>query len=179
MESPKTIEHEIGGVKNDALRFGLHGVKSDIVGSHPLESEYQSTRMRQEDMKRKILVNTYGSAFPLRMELDRQILSRKTMEAAKKQNRGFEDSKNGSADELKAVGEEISTLKTKIKKLESECETKDKEVKAAESNSLAFKNQSAGFLLEYDHLLEENQNLRNQLQSIDQSLPHSDGKKNM
>ncbi|CAK9143861.1 unnamed protein product [Ilex paraguariensis] len=76
MESPKTIEHEIGGVKNDALRFGLHGVKSDIVGSHPLESEYQSTRMRQEDMKRKILVNTYGSAFPLRMELDRQILSR-------------------------------------------------------------------------------------------------------
>ncbi|CAK9139099.1 unnamed protein product [Ilex paraguariensis] len=106
-------------------------------------------------------------------------LLRKTMEAAKKQNRGFEDSKNGSADELKAVGEEISTLKTKIKKLESECETKDKEVKAAESNSLAFKNQSAGFLLEYDHLLEENQNLRNQLQSIDQSLPHSDGKKNM
>lgn len=27
-------------------------------------------------MKRKILVNTYGSAFPLKMDLDRQILSR-------------------------------------------------------------------------------------------------------
>lgn len=42
MESPKKIAHEIGGVKNDALRFGLQGVKSDIVGSHPLESSYES-----------------------------------------------------------------------------------------------------------------------------------------
>lgn len=42
MEAPKTIAHEIGGVQNDALRFGLNGVKSDIVGSHPLESAYQS-----------------------------------------------------------------------------------------------------------------------------------------
>ncbi|KAK7838560.1 cyclin-b1-2 [Quercus suber] len=42
MEATKTIAHEIGGIQNDALRFGLHGVKSDIVGSHPLESAYQS-----------------------------------------------------------------------------------------------------------------------------------------
>ena len=42
MEAPKTIAHEIGGVQNDALRFGLNGVKSDIVGSHPLESAFQS-----------------------------------------------------------------------------------------------------------------------------------------
>ena len=42
MESPKKIAHEIGGVKRDALRFGLNGVKSDIVGSHPLESSYES-----------------------------------------------------------------------------------------------------------------------------------------
>ena len=30
----------------------------------------------QEQMNRKILANTYGSAFPLKMDLDRQILSR-------------------------------------------------------------------------------------------------------
>ncbi|MBA0610204.1 hypothetical protein Godav_011075, partial [Gossypium davidsonii] len=42
MEAPKTIQHEIGGVQNDALRFGLHGVKSDLVGSHPLQSAYES-----------------------------------------------------------------------------------------------------------------------------------------
>uniref|UniRef100_A0A5B7AZN4 Endoplasmic reticulum transmembrane protein n=1 Tax=Davidia involucrata TaxID=16924 RepID=A0A5B7AZN4_DAVIN len=106
-------------------------------------------------------------------------LLRKTMEAVKKQNRGFEDGKNGSTDEVKSLGEEISTLKAKVMKLESECETKEKEVKAAETNVGALKSQSEGFLMEYDRLLEENQNLRNQLQSIDQSLPHSDIKKKM
>ncbi|KAJ7971192.1 cyclin-B1-2-like [Quillaja saponaria] len=75
-EAPKTIAHEIGGIQNDALRFGLHGVKSDIVGSHPLESAYQSATMTQEEMKKKILTNTYGSAFQLKMDLDRQIISR-------------------------------------------------------------------------------------------------------
>ncbi|KAK3004119.1 hypothetical protein RJ639_020110, partial [Escallonia herrerae] len=91
MEAPKTIEHQIGGMKNDALRFGLHGVKSDIVGSHPLESATHHASslstipfcvpyasVRQEEMKRKMLANTYGSAFPLKMELDRKILSRRT-----------------------------------------------------------------------------------------------------
>ncbi|KAM7496973.1 hypothetical protein LguiA_021387 [Lonicera macranthoides] len=76
MEAPKIIEHEIGGVRSDALRFGLHGVKSEIVGSHPLESAYQSATGRQEEMKRKVLSNTYGSAFPLKMDFDRKILSR-------------------------------------------------------------------------------------------------------
>ncbi|KAL8118537.1 hypothetical protein AgCh_016165 [Apium graveolens] len=76
MEGTKIIEQGIGELKNDALRFGLQGVKSDIVGSHPLESSYHSASIRQEEMKRKILANTYGSAFPLKMELDRKILSR-------------------------------------------------------------------------------------------------------
>ncbi|CAI9763330.1 unnamed protein product [Fraxinus pennsylvanica] len=76
MESPKTIPHEIGGLRNDPLRNGLHGVKSDIIGSHPLQSSYQSAKVRQEDMKKKILANTYGAAFPLKMELDCQIISK-------------------------------------------------------------------------------------------------------
>lgn len=101
------------------------------------------------------------------------------MEAAKKQNRNFEDGKNGSAEEIKAMGEEIATLRTKIKELESECETKAKEAKAAEAEAEALRKQSEGFLLEYDRLLEDNQNLRNQLESIDQSLTQPDNKKNM
>ncbi|OWM84673.1 cyclin-B1-2 [Punica granatum] len=76
MEDSKVIAHEIGGVQNDALRFGLHGVKGDIVGSHPLESSYQSARKTQDEIKRKFLANTYGTALPLKMDLDRQILSR-------------------------------------------------------------------------------------------------------
>lgn len=103
-------------------------------------------------------------------------LLRKTMEAAKKQNRANED---GKSEELKVLGEEVSRLKKHIKQLETKHETKEKEVKSAEANVLALKSQSEGFLVEYDRLLEENQNLRNQLQSIDQSLSHSDAKKNM
>jgi len=41
-EESKTIAHQIGGVHTDVLRFGLPGVKSDIVGAHPLESSLQS-----------------------------------------------------------------------------------------------------------------------------------------
>lgn len=41
------------------------------------------------------------------------------MEAAKKQNRGFEDGKGGASDDLKAMEEEVLGLKGKIKKLDS------------------------------------------------------------
>jgi len=102
---------------------------------------------------------------------------RKTMEAAKNQNRGMEDAKSDGSDEIKVLGQEISSLKTKIKQLESECETTGNEVKAAEANVVALNNQSEGLLMEYDRLLEENQNFRNQLQSDDQSSSHSDIKK--
>ncbi|GAB2211561.1 hypothetical protein Droror1_Dr00024879 [Drosera rotundifolia] len=76
MDSSKTIPHEIGGIRPDALRFGLHGVKSDVLESHPLQSSYESVEMRKEEMKRKVLGSTYGSALGLKMDLDQQILSR-------------------------------------------------------------------------------------------------------
>ncbi|KAF9622345.1 hypothetical protein IFM89_031148 [Coptis chinensis] len=79
--------------------------------------------------------------------------------------------------DLTNLEEEVAGLKTKVKQLESDSQTKVKAVEATEANALALKNQSEGFLLEYDRLLEENQNLQNQLQSIDQMLSHSDSKK--
>ncbi|KAL5990102.1 hypothetical protein ACLOJK_010999 [Asimina triloba] len=130
-------------------------------------------------------------------------MMRKSMEAAKKQTRGFDDGKGGGSDEIKALEEEASGLKTrikhleaklkakeaneeeisglkaKVKQLELEADTKEKEAKAAEANAVALRKQSEGFLLEYDRLLEDNQNLRNQLQSFDRRLSHSDSKKNM
>ncbi|KAI3879431.1 hypothetical protein MKW92_000863 [Papaver armeniacum] len=92
-------------------------------------------------------------------------LLRKSMDAVKKQSRSFDD-------------EELTSLKAKVKKLESKCETKKKDVKAAEANTEALRKQSEGFLLEYDRLLEDNQNLREQLQSLDRGLSHSNSKKN-
>ncbi|CAI9760264.1 unnamed protein product [Fraxinus pennsylvanica] len=94
-------------------------------------------------------------------------IRRKTMEAANKQNRVFEDGKTPVSEEIKALEEEITPLRARIKQLQSELEEKTEEANNAEAHALALKKQSEGFLMEYDRLLEENQNLRNQLQSLD------------
>lgn len=99
------------------------------------------------------------------------------MEAAKKQNRVYEDGKGNNAQELKTLGAEIAELKTKMNELESECERKAKEAKASEAEAEALRKQSEGFLMEYARLQADNQNLRNQLQCIDQSLSFSDSRK--
>lgn len=106
-------------------------------------------------------------------------LLRKAMEAAKKQSRSFEDVKNANPDEFKAMGEEITILKSKIKNLESECAAKTDEAKTAEAKVEAMKKQSERLLLEYDELMQDNKNLRSQLQSIDQDLSHSELKKSI
>ncbi|XAR65668.1 hypothetical protein NMG60_11009852 [Bertholletia excelsa] len=104
-------------------------------------------------------------------------MRRKSMEAAKKQNQGFEDGKNAGAKEIKALEEEMTALKVKISQLESELEVKTKEASSAEANAIALKKQSEDFLMEYDRLLEDNQNLQSQLQSLDRRLSRSDSKK--
>ncbi|XP_075482959.1 cyclin-B1-2-like [Primulina tabacum] len=74
MDSAKVIPFE--GLRDDPLRYGIHGVKSDIIEPHPLESAFRSAKLKQEDMKKRILCNTYGAAFPMKRELERQILSK-------------------------------------------------------------------------------------------------------
>ncbi|XXG61688.1 hypothetical protein AAC387_Pa05g0233 [Persea americana] len=106
-------------------------------------------------------------------------MQRKSIEALKaQQSRGFEDGKGGGSD-LKALLEEIASTKAKIKKLESEVEAKEKDAKTNEANTVALRKQLEGFHLEYERLSKENQNLRDQLKSIDRKVSHSDGKKNM
>lgn len=100
------------------------------------------------------------------------------MEAAKKMNQAVEDKKAGPS-EAKTLEAELTSLQEKLKNLELEIGEKTKEANSAEANALALKKQSEGFLLEYDRLLEENQNLRAQLQSLDRRLSHSDTKKSM
>lgn len=99
------------------------------------------------------------------------------MEAAKKQSRSFEDGKSVSAAEHKALVEEISGFKAEVEKLESECEVKASKAKTLEAEVEALRKQSEGFLMEYDRLLEDNQNLRSQLQAIDLSPSHAVNKK--
>lgn len=101
------------------------------------------------------------------------------MEAAKKLNQAMEDNKSGSSSEAKTLEVELTSLQAKLRNMELEIDEKTKEANSAEANALALKKQSEGFLLEYDRLLEENQNLRAQLQSLDRRLSHSDSKKSM
>jgi B-cell receptor-associated protein 31 len=96
------------------------------------------------------------------------------MDVATKLNRALEEAKNGSSESHE---KEINIQKEEIEKLKSELHAKVEEVKSAEANSLALRKQSEGLLLEYDRLLEDNQHLRSQLQSIDLKLSHSDNNK--
>ncbi|KAK6797732.1 hypothetical protein RDI58_005434 [Solanum bulbocastanum] len=104
-------------------------------------------------------------------------MRRKSMEAVNKQNRGFEDGKNGASDDMISLEEEASALRLKIKKLEATVEEKAKESSDAEANVVALKKQSEHFLRENDSLHEDNQNLRAQVQSLDQRSSNFDVKK--
>lgn len=100
---------------------------------------------------------------------------RKSIEVTTKLNRALEEAKNGG--NLETQEKEIDGLKEEIKKLKSQLNAKEEEVKSAEAGSVALRKQSEGLLLEYDRLLEDNQHLRSQLQSIDLKLSHSDSNK--
>ncbi|XP_031491045.1 cyclin-B1-2-like isoform X2 [Nymphaea colorata] len=72
--SSRSMAHDVAGF-HDTLRLGLPGVKNELAVAHPLQS-LDSMTGKQAEMKRMLLGNTYGSAFHLRMDLDKQILSR-------------------------------------------------------------------------------------------------------
>ncbi|RWW15203.1 hypothetical protein GW17_00020970 [Ensete ventricosum] len=92
---------------------------------------------------------------------------RKSMEAVMKHNRVLEETKRGGSDEIKTRDSEIASLNEQIKNLKFESEERMKEARAAEANVMALRKQSDDLLIEYDRLLEDNQNIHNQLHSID------------
>ncbi|XP_011086195.1 B-cell receptor-associated protein 31-like [Sesamum indicum] len=102
---------------------------------------------------------------------------RKSIEALKKQNQALEDEKPAVSKQIKVMEEEKATLQERIKELETQLEEKSKEASRAGASAVALKKQSDGFLIEYERLLEENQKLRSQLQSLDRKFSYSDIKK--
>ncbi|CAN6360632.1 unnamed protein product [Urochloa humidicola] len=105
-------------------------------------------------------------------------IMKKNMEAVTKQSRTLEEAKAGGAEEIQGYQKEISSLKEQVEMLKNQSQKKTEELKTAEANSVALQKQSEGLLMEYDRLIAENGDLRNQLQSIDLRMSHSDGKKN-
>jgi len=86
--------------------------------------------------------------------------------------------KNSAIEEdAKAREQQVETFKELIRQLEIELEDKIKEAHASEANVEALRKQSEGLLSEYDRLLAENQELRDQLRAADQMYSHSATKK--
>ncbi|XAR60953.1 hypothetical protein NMG60_11034508 [Bertholletia excelsa] len=68
-----------------------------------------------------------------------------------------------ASEEIKLLQEEVSKLKEDLNKVKLESEEKDKKIENAEAHVLSLQKQSADLLLEYDRLLEDNQNLQHQI----------------
>lgn len=90
--------------------------------------------------------------------------SKEEVEQLRKEKMQLKDKEEKASKDLKRLQEEISTLSVNLKKLKSECEQKDKQIETADAHVIALQKQSADLLLEYDRLLEDNQNLQKQAQ---------------
>lgn len=101
---------------------------------------------------------------------------RANMDSLKKQAKSFqeeymkskEQKVDKSSEDVNLLKNEISELKLKLQKLTLESEEKDKEARDAEATAKASRKQAEDLLLEYDRLLEDNQNLQTQLAALDQ-----------
>lgn len=88
--------------------------------------------------------------------------SKEELERLQKEKTQLKEKEEKHSKEVKLLKEEISTLSESLKKLKVESEEKDKRVETAEAHVAALQKQAADLLLEYDRLLEDNQNLQNQ-----------------
>ncbi|KAF5451491.1 hypothetical protein F2P56_026597 [Juglans regia] len=88
--------------------------------------------------------------------------SKEEVERLQKENIQFKEKEEKASKEIKLLQGEIATLSENLKKLKLETEEKDKRVETAESHVASLQKQAADLLLEYDRLLEDNQNLQTQ-----------------
>lgn len=88
--------------------------------------------------------------------------SKKELERLEKEKLQLREKADKAAEEIKLLQKEISSLTEILKKVKLESKEKDKRVETAEAHVAALQKQAADLLLEYDRLLEDNQNLQNQ-----------------
>lgn len=89
-------------------------------------------------------------------------MSKGEVESLRKEQSELKEKEGKSLKEIKQLQKEISNMSEILKKLKLECEEKDKKVETAEAHVASLQKQSADLLLEYDRLLEDNQNLQSQ-----------------
>lgn len=88
--------------------------------------------------------------------------SRKEIERLEKDKLQLKEKSEKADEEMKVMKKEISDLIDNLNKLKMESAEKHKKVEIVEAHVAALQKQAADLLLEYDRLLEDNQNLQNQ-----------------
>ncbi|KAJ8428504.1 hypothetical protein Cgig2_029957 [Carnegiea gigantea] len=88
--------------------------------------------------------------------------SKEEFEKLEKEKQQLKEKQEKSSKERTTLQNKMSKLSEAVKKLKSESEGKDKKVETAEAHVVGLQKQAAELLLEYDRLLEENQNLQTQ-----------------
>ncbi|KAH8489951.1 hypothetical protein H0E87_025240 [Populus deltoides] len=88
--------------------------------------------------------------------------SKEEVERLQKEKMQLKEEEGKASTEMKLLQEQFSTLSENLKKLKLESEQKDKQIETAEAHVVALHKRSADLLLEYDRLLEDNQNLQAQ-----------------
>ncbi|KAF2284527.1 hypothetical protein GH714_026136 [Hevea brasiliensis] len=88
--------------------------------------------------------------------------SKEEVERLQKDKMQLKEKEEKASKEIKLLKEQISTLSENLNKLKLENEEKEKQIETAEAHVASLQKQSADLLLEYDRLLEDNQNLQAQ-----------------
>lgn len=86
--------------------------------------------------------------------------SKEEVESLQKEKMQLKEKEDKASMEIKLLLEQISTLSENLKKLKLESENKDKQIETADAHVVSLQKQCADLLLEYDRLLEDNQNLQ-------------------
>ncbi|XP_057437088.1 uncharacterized protein LOC130729371 [Lotus japonicus] len=86
--------------------------------------------------------------------------SKEELDNLKKETSLLKEKEEKASKEMTKLKEELTILSESLKKAKLESEEKNKKVETAEAHVASLQKQAADLLLEYDRLLEENQNLQ-------------------
>lgn len=89
--------------------------------------------------------------------------SKEELEQLQKERTGLKEKEEKASKEIKQLKEKLSSTSERLKKAETESKEKERKLETAETHITALQKQSAELLLEYDRLLEDNQNLQSQI----------------
>ncbi|CAA0841629.1 B-cell receptor-associated protein 31-like [Striga hermonthica] len=88
-------------------------------------------------------------------------VSKQEFERLEKEKSELKEKEEKAGVEIKRLKKELSSATENLNKLKLDLAKKDKQVETAEAHVSALQKQAADLLLEYDRLLEDNQNLQN------------------